>query len=853
MKTKIFTLLVALTALFGIDKIQAQNSGDYRGLAASTTVSTPTSAGTYTVTPSSTTLTTTSISKVNVTNGGSGYSGTAVCNVYGPTKGNVTFPAIIIDGVITSIDKSCVLAGANSGFDGTVTNSAVIYPLILGSANAIGTSTITAINIANAGQGYNGAYIKVTGSTSGLVVFATNLNATGGILSADLTKIIAGKNEGFAGDLTAEILACSDIGSTSNWEMFDGTSWVQPTNLPKYTLLNADRSASQQGNNVLIPFGVSMFGSSTCVLYGEKLTVNGFVTVPAVQVIGAENSVLNISNGAGLFVTSSFQTTNANISGRLSSSATSSVIKWTAGSYGYDLYPATIINNGDISGFSLELATNCSKLTITGTPSVTPTFTGFRASGSQPLVTGVGLIESEIIIDQDIQLKGLSTTVLAVLSLDNSTPYSTNGATKARTLTINEGKKVTLDANSVFHYKKGYTPYSKGTSGGNATLFTSLEPWTYNINGTLDVSAGAVNLCTNIKDGIYTTNVASNILTLNVGATGKLICGDYVRVHQGYTGGGQIFINNNGIIEYAGSSLTTSTCTSGGTQYTTQNYGTSSTEVLNSLISTTDKNVTFKNPTILAGTSPLTINGNLNLNGTLSLGSNNLVIGSAGSIANPSSTNFIVTNGTGILKQSVAANTEKLFPVGASTGSFDPVTVKPTVATDFSVKVGTVLSGTPESSKVQYNAKEWDLTPTTPSSTVVSLTPSVVSVTGPYPIFGHYVTDKYENKLATLTGNTYTTTVSSFSPYVTGSSDVATAVENATQNGINVYSNNGQLFVTNINVGDEINVFAMNGTKVKSIVANNNSVVFAMNAGVYLLDVKSISNSAHTRIKTAVK
>jgi hypothetical protein len=281
--------------------------------------------------------------------------------------------------------------------------------------------------------------------------------------------------------------------------------------------------------------------------------------------------------------------------------------------------------------------------------------------------------------------------------------------------------------------------------------------------------------------------------------------------------------------------------------------GTSASEVYNSLLVANNNNVTFNNSAVLAGSGTGTVNGIATLGGTLSLGSNNLVIGSVGSIANVSATNFIVTDGTGKLTQSVAANTEKLFPVGASTGSFDPVTVKPTVATDFSVKVGTVLSGTPESSKIQYNAKEWDLTPTTPSSTVVSLTPSEISVTGTFPIFGHYETDKYVNKLATLTGNTYTTTVSSFSPYVTGSSDVATAVENTAQNGINVYSNNGQLFVTNINVGDEISVFAMNGAKVKSIVANNNSVVFAMNAGVYLLDVKSISNSVHTRIKTAVK
>lgn len=846
MKTKIFTLLVALTALFGIDKIQAQNTGDYRALAPSTVVSTPTTPAVMTATGTST------VTGFTITDAGAGYSGTVVVNVTGKTTAgatkSVSFAAnITAAGAISDVQKGAIVYGTNSSFGTSAPNNektVTVYPLILATATAQGTNTVTGITVTNAGQGYHGALVKVTGSVSGSAVFAATMDEKGGIASVDINQMVEGPNSGFSGDLTVTVIATSHWANPATWEKYNGSAWVLANANPSYSLTST-------GNDVTIPAGVAVMGGTGNTFNCNSLNVQGyFVSNVSVQMIGSGTYPLidtDLTVSGGLLVTNSgsLQFDDANITGWVCGSSTS-YLDMTAGNYKSD--EATINNNGTIKGFRMLIHNKCPKLTLTGTPASTPILTGIRSNTAQPTDASNATIATEIVVDQNVNIVGVTTTVLGYLTLENTTPYySTNGLTKPKTLTINSGKTVTLDANSVFHYTKDRTMMGAAAT----TTFPSTEEWNYNINGTLDASAAVTNLCTNMNDNYGSAQ--HNKLTFNIGTNGKFIVGDYVRVHQGQASGSWLIVNNNGTIQYNGTIYNNALCALGGTRTLTNTYGTSGTEVTNSLIPGENKNVIFTNASTISGTNSFAINGNLNLNGTLSLGSNNLVIGSVGSIANVSATNFIVTDGTGKLTQSVAANTEKLFPVGASTGSFDPVTVKPTVATDFSVKVGTVLSGTPESSKIQYNAKEWDLTPTTPSSTVVSLTPSVISVTGTFPIFGHYETDKYVNKLATLTGNTYTTTVSSFSPYVTGSSDVATAVENTAQNGINVYSNNGQLFVTNINVGDEINVFAMNGAKVKSIVANDNSVVFAMNAGVYLLDVKSISNSAHTRIKTAVK
>ncbi len=62
-------------------------------------------------------------------------------------------------------------------------------------------------------------------------------------------------------------------------------------------------------------------------------------------------------------------------------------------------------------------------------------------------------------------------------------------------------------------------------------------------------------------------------------------------------------------------------------------------------------------------------------NGKILLGTNDLTIGSAGTITSASSSKYIVTNGTGKLKKTALATTAFNFPIGKSTTSYTPVSI----------------------------------------------------------------------------------------------------------------------------------------------------------------------------------
>jgi len=105
---------------------------------------------------------------------------------------------------------------------------------------------------------------------------------------------------------------------------------------------------------------------------------------------------------------------------------------------------------------------------------------------------------------------------------------------------------------------------------------------------------------------------------------------------------------------------------------------------------------TFGNVTILRdGTSSganLTIKGTLNIsNGNLALGQNNLV---AAAVNGSSPTNYIVTDGSGVLKIPSIGSVQKIFPVGTLTG-FAPVWISNAGPIDtFSVSVNTDTGST---------------------------------------------------------------------------------------------------------------------------------------------------------------
>jgi Concanavalin A-like lectin/glucanases superfamily/Secretion system C-terminal sorting domain len=172
----------------------------------------------------------------------------------------------------------------------------------------------------------------------------------------------------------------------------------------------------------------------------------------------------------------------------------------------------------------------------------------------------------------------------------------------------------------------------------------------------------------------------------------------------------------------------------------------------------------------------------LSLTGTnkISLGNYDLT---ANSVTGGSSSTYVVTNGTGALTiKALSTGSATNFPIGASTTSYDPVTIKPTNSVDFAAKVKATASATDFSGTILNYTKvaprQWDITPSeTAGVTLMTLRNGGTAYTPPTPALGHYKsTNVWESLSATYNSNVWTATTHSFSPFGVGAVGGFTAV-----------------------------------------------------------------------------
>jgi Secretion system C-terminal sorting domain len=154
----------------------------------------------------------------------------------------------------------------------------------------------------------------------------------------------------------------------------------------------------------------------------------------------------------------------------------------------------------------------------------------------------------------------------------------------------------------------------------------------------------------------------------------------------------------------------------------------------------------------------------------LTLGANDMT--ATGTVTGGSSAGYVVTDGSGKLKiKNVTGGGAKTFPIGTSSTSYDPAVLTPTTTSDIAVKVSaTFANAVLDAAKVL--PREWDITPTTPSSTTLALThdaaataPSIGTV-----VLGHYTAGAWNETDVTSPAynagtRTYSGTCSTFSPF----------------------------------------------------------------------------------------
>lgn len=304
----------------------------------------------------------------------------------------------------------------------------------------------------------------------------------------------------------------------------------------------------------------------------------------------------------------------------------------------------------------------------------TVTITGsgvFKANRVQQNVSGNHLIFN---MDSEIHYAGSSATGSTGLYISTS-GYSF-------TATVNAGKTLTMGK---YSYISSHTSSYTSAGTGNLTL---------NIYGTLScVDSGArINLTTS---GSYAT-------ALNIYNGGVVNIANIFNANLG---------SNININIYNGGTLNALSPPPGiECQLNLDNANVTLDGNLNisSIGQASFYNLTINNTNGLTLGTNTTIKNVLTLtNGKVTLGNYNLFI--AGSISGASSSNYIVTNGTGYLSFANVGSTNVLFPVGTAS-SYNPVVINNAGTVDtFYVRVKSTFDNTPVDPNKVVN-RQWTIT-----------------------------------------------------------------------------------------------------------------------------------------------
>ena len=431
---------------------------------------------------------------------------------------------------------------------------------------------------------------------------------------------------------------------------------------------------------------------------------------------GASGTQVIAKTGAGTVYFDYLIINKAAGSVQLSSSpATAVILNSTSG----DVLQLLNVGTLDLNGQSFTLNNSGGTISTNGARTISSTLTGATLNiTNNKYVTGTGTIS-------------IASNVTTVLT--GGMDFGSSKSTINGTLQINSGGYVNnnspiYSATSTLLYN-GVTNYGVGLEWtGNASTAASGIPQ----NVTLTTSS--VAMPSSIR------GMAGN-LTINTGSTFALngTIGADLNIAGNWINSGT-FTPSSRLVTFNGSTAQTLTGT------TTFDY------------------LTINNSsTGLTLAAATTVNQTLNFTlGKITLGTNNLTVGSAGLISGGSSTSYAVTASTGrVLKQGVGS-TAVNFPIGLNTTNYTPISLANTTGTsDLSVNVSSTISNAVgDASKIvnlQWSVTSSAATTATVIPTWVAANQAASFVTTGTGELGNYTTT-YTTYPTTL--NTTTTTTS---------------------------------------------------------------------------------------------
>ena len=608
-----------------------------------------------------------------------------------------------------------------------------------------------------------------------------------------------------AGDFQSK--ATGNWSAIGTWQTYDGSAWGDATVLPDLT--QAITVTIQAGHTVTVDVAYTVNNAALNIIVNGYLKETGVLTKTAgVWTINGTYEFNHASaSGSGLPTATWNDGSTCLLTG-----ITSATTGINAAQSFYNL----TVNCPSWSG-SLNLGWNTGVINIRGNVTASNTGSGrWQFSAPASGVTVTVNIGGNLVIDGSastasqlvsVTANGTSTgTTYIVINIQGNVTVTGNPTNNAWTnFSISRGSQA-ASGTSTWNYYGNVNISNAQIQNSTTTTSGGLGKWVFAKSGTQTLTLSSINSTV----APFNIEVLSGS-TLNIGSSTLTPSSGFFTLNSGA-----------GIMTSHASGLNGNLTNTGtNTLSTAGNYifnGTSA-QVTGLLLPATVNDLAINNAAGVGLSAPTTANGVLTLTtGTLSLGSNNLTVASTGSISGASASNYIVTDGAGTLTQSFVT-LPLIFPVGASTSSYDPVTLTPTTASAVAVNVGTTLPALAPAN-YSYNAKVWNITPVTPSSTIVTLTPSTAVVTSVSDIIAQYISGSYVNTAATKSGNAYTGTFSAFSPFVTGTTDLGTSIaqtvlanvsfdgriiRNPTNLDLQVFDTTGRLMVRsnrNINMGN---------------------------------------------------
>ena len=597
----------------------------------------------------------------------------------GVTLGNgaaltVNADLTLTSGILADGGNTITLLGNLAG-TGTHTGSGKIY--MTGASKTISGATLGNLEIASSGTVTASAGITVNGNltlTSGTLADAGFAITVGGNLAGTATHSGTGKISLTGSSTTISGLTVVNLEIVSSGTI---TASASPTISGILTLTSG--TLSDGGNTITVSGGIA--GTGTHIGTGEiKIIGSGTRTISAVTLKNLENAsssgTINIS-GATI---DALTLTSGTVSG---TSNVLSALNFNGGGYGVGTGNTLTLYNG----------TTVTRNSSTGNFTTSSGVVKWGTSSSD-LVN----ITMNVTASNGAEINGSETPgSIGTLTIANGANYNWTSGRNVTNL-VNNGTlsmagtcsiKGTISGLGSITSSTASLTLSGATNGNNGTLYftngSALTNLTINKTGTnASVTLGSpVTLLGNLALTAGTLDNASSSLTLSNSST--------ITRTSGAITASPVFGSTVNVTYNSASSTTTSF------------------EIPTN--ASVLSNLTVSNGGGIVLSNSATVNGVLSLtSGKITLGNNNLYMVTAASISGtPSSSKYVVINGTGTFTRQGIGNVASLFPIGTAT-SYTPLTITNTTdVSDITTSVSNTITNAPADATKVANV-QWSVT-----------------------------------------------------------------------------------------------------------------------------------------------